>query len=114
MGVGSSINPTPILHTPSSSTTRKCSMSINEFATENNLLASALAYASLGYRVLPCHSVINGRCTCGGRPNCKPGKHPLTQHGVKDADTGEATIKAWWAQWPYANVAIATGEMVWA
>ena len=79
----------------------------------NDLLTSALAYASLGYRVLPCHSVINGCCTCGGRPNCKPGKHPLTQHGVKDATTDEATIRAWWAQWPYANVAIATGERVW-
>ena len=79
----------------------------------NDLLTSALAYASLGYRVLPCHSVINGICTCGGRPNCKPGKHPLTPHGFKDATRDEATIKAWWADLPYANVGIATGEGVW-
>ena len=78
-----------------------------------NTLAAALKYAALGYRVLPCHSIINGHCTCGGKPGCKPGKHPLTQHGVKDATTDETTIKSWWAQWPYANVAIATGGRVW-
>lgn len=88
-------------------------MIMNEFATENNLLSSALALASLGYRVFPCHSVINGCCTCGGKQKCKPGKHPLTQHGFKDATTDEATIRSWWSQYPYANVAIATGERVW-
>jgi hypothetical protein len=44
----------------------------------------ALAYASKGFAILPCHAAINGCCTCGGRnPNCKPGKHPLTPHGLK-------------------------------
>jgi putative DNA primase/helicase len=84
-------------------------MFMNEFRTENDLLASALAYASLGYRVLPCHSAMNGICTCGGRSGCKPGKHPLTAHGCHDGTTDAKTIRQWWQRWPWANVAIATG-----
>ena len=75
----------------------------------NDLLTSALAYASLGYRVLPCHSVINGICTCGGRSGCKPGKHPIPTHGHLDATTDPDTIRRWWRDDPWANVAIASG-----
>jgi Bifunctional DNA primase/polymerase, N-terminal/Protein of unknown function (DUF3987)/Primase C terminal 1 (PriCT-1) len=88
-------------------------MFMNVSTIEKSVLTSALAYASLGYRVLPCHSVINGICTCGGRSGCKPGKHPLTAHGLKDATTDIAIITAWWEQWPFANVAIATGGSRW-
>jgi len=38
------------------------------------------------------------------------GKRPLTDHGVKDATTDEATIRGWWARWPDANIGIATGH----
>jgi Bifunctional DNA primase/polymerase, N-terminal/Primase C terminal 1 (PriCT-1)/Protein of unknown function (DUF3987) len=88
-------------------------MLMNVSTIEKSALTSALAFASLGYRVLPCHSVINGICTCGGRSGCKPGKHPLTPHGLKDATTDIAIITAWWEQWPFANVAIATGGSFW-
>jgi hypothetical protein len=40
------------------------------------------------------------------RPN---GKEPLTRQGVKDATTDEATVRRWWAQWPRANLGVATG-----
>lgn len=41
---------------------------------------------------------------------CKPGaKQPATVHGFKDATTDPATVHAWWAKIPTANVAIATG-----
>lgn len=60
----------------------------------NELLAAALRYAAAGWPVFP----------------CKPGsKEPLTRHGFKDATTDPAVIRAWWACWPDANVAIATG-----
>jgi hypothetical protein len=73
--------------------------------------AAALLYVSKGFPVLPCHAAINGFCTCGGRnANCKPGKHPLTPHGLKDATTDPATITGWWEQWTFANVALATGR----
>jgi putative DNA primase/helicase len=32
-------------------------------------------------------------------------------HGVRDAMTDEAAIRAWWDQWPDANVGIATGRV---
>ena len=41
---------------------------------------------------------------------CIPGeKVPATSHGVKDATTDPAQIRAWWARNPGRNVAIATG-----
>lgn len=53
---------------------------------------AALHYATLGWCVFPCS-----------------GKEPLTAHGVKDASSDEATIRAWWSRWPDANVAVACG-----
>jgi hypothetical protein len=65
----------------------------------NPLLRAALFYAlRLGWPVFP----------------LKPkAKEPLTKHGFKDATTNEAQIRAWWAKWPNANVAIRTGEKFW-
>ena len=37
------------------------------------------------------------------------GKNPLTEHGCNDASTDVEQIKAWWSQWPNANIGIATG-----
>ena len=49
-------------------------------------------------------------CTCGN-PGCgSAGKHPRTQHGVKDATTHEGVIRSWWSRWPGANLGIATGS----
>jgi putative DNA primase/helicase len=76
----------------------------------NESLDAALSYAARGWNVFPCHAVIEGRCTCG-QPACdKPGKHPRTAHGFKDATTDASVIRAWWERWPEANVAIATGQ----
>jgi len=59
-----------------------------------SFLKAALWYATYGWRVFP----------------CKPrGKEPLTAHGLKDATSNKATIRAWWRQWPCANIGIATG-----
>jgi putative DNA primase/helicase len=65
-----------------------------EASPGNELLDAALSYARRGWAVFPC------------RPR---GKTPLTPHGCKDATTDPATIRAWWARWPNANIAIATG-----
>jgi hypothetical protein len=75
----------------------------------NATLEATLSCAGRGWDVLPLHSIINGRCTCGS-PDCdSPGKHPRTLHGVRDATTDEATIRRWWQRWPDANIGIATG-----
>lgn len=38
------------------------------------------------------------------------GKKPITRNGCKDATTDAAQVKAWWQQWPEANIGIATGN----
>lgn len=64
-------------------------------AERNHTLARALTYAKQGWRVFP----------------CRPGmKEPATRHGFHDATTDPDQIRAWWARWPDANLAIATGE----
>jgi hypothetical protein len=75
---------------------------------------NALAYAARGWAVLPLHCVRDGRCTCGSPACARPAKHPigrLVPRGVKDATTDQVTIRPWWAEFPDANVGIATGAV---
>lgn len=73
----------------------------------------ALAYARLGWAVLPVWSVDeHGQCRCG-RPHSekghKPGKHPQSQlvpHGHHDATVDEEKIRDWWATDPDAGIGI--------
>jgi len=74
------------------------------------VLTAALLYASRGLRVFPCHGTTEGHCTCGKAKCASPAKHPLIRKWQKQATTDEDKIRRWWAQWPWANVAIATGE----
>jgi len=78
-----------------------------------NNLNLALAYASLGWHVLPVWSVDdNGSCRCGkpnDAPGHKPGKHPqgkLALHGHSDATTDEETIRTWWTRDPDAGIGV--------
>ena len=74
-------------------------------------LQAALIYAqSFAFAVFPCHWIRWGLCSCGDTHCKSPGKHPLTEHGCKDATQVAAQIRAWWQRWPNANVAIATGS----
>ena len=81
--------------------------------------AAALAYARLGYRVLPLDhpvstNVSQGRgmlCSCGDPACGAVGKHPLTVHGLKDATSDPARLDAWWQRWPQANIGLVTGEV---
>jgi hypothetical protein len=62
------------------------------------------------WRILPLHTPgADGRCSCGRDCGKDCGKHPRTPHGLLDATTDEATVRAWWERWPDANVAILTG-----
>src|SRR5262245_13827976 len=76
---------------------------------EGQLLRAALGYAERGRRVLPLHGVVQGRCSCGKEGCGSPGKHPGTPRGLKDATVDQGAIRRWWADWPSANVGIATG-----
>lgn len=76
-----------------------------------SLLTPVLAYASRGWRVFPCHSIVNGRCTCPEWRTCNsPGKHPHTTNGFKEATTDPAQLRRHWMRWPHANIGIATGK----
>ncbi len=76
-----------------------------------DVLRAALAYAGKGIPVFPLHSVDEGgNCSCGGKPGCKPGKHPRTKHGFHDATTDASRITAWWNRYPEANIGIPTGK----
>lgn len=54
----------------------------------------ALAYAAMGWSVLPLQP---------------KDKIPHTRHGVKDADSDVDTISGWWSEHPDDNIGIATG-----
>ena len=58
---------------------------------------------------MPLHSAQDGRCSCG-RDCDSPAKHPRTENGLKDATDDVDSIQSWFARWPDANVAIATGH----
>jgi putative DNA primase/helicase len=74
-------------------------------------LKHALKYASLGLPVVAVHGVADGVCSCSKCKDCKrPGKHPATRHGVKDATTNKKKITRMFAPNPNANVGIAVGR----
>ena len=63
-------------------------------------LEAALAYARLGYRVLPLH------------PGEKRPHGGLVPRGLKEASREEAVIRAWWGQEPRAGVGLLAPEGV--
>jgi hypothetical protein len=75
----------------------------------------AVRLAAADIRVFPVHGITgDGSCTCG-RVECpSPGKHPRTSRGFKDATTDVDQVAAWWAEWPDANIAMPTGDGVFA
>ena len=71
----------------------------------------ARRYASLGWLVVPMHSVKDKKCSCSNGAACEhPGKHPRTAHGVKDATTSQTQVEEWWEKWSRANIGIATRQ----
>jgi hypothetical protein len=76
---------------------------------QTNLADAALQYArhELGFKVLPLHTPVRGLCDCPRGSTCSsPGKHPRTEHGLKDATRDEITVRDWWIRWPIANIGL--------
>lgn len=72
---------------------------------------AALDYAQRGWHVFPVYEPMeDGRCSCGKTDCSSPAKHPRTRHGVLEATTDQVRIRAWWTQWPDANIGLATGR----
>ena len=78
-------------------------------------LGWALAYAAQGFYVLPVWPPAEGDarvCSCPKGGEClRPAKHPIPSQGIKAAAVDPARIKAWWTEYPSANIAIATGSI---
>ena len=74
------------------------------------MLEYALQLAGRGWRVFPCHTTISGACSCGQACGKNAGKHPRIKEWQKVATTDQGQITKWWAKWPEANIAVATGS----
>ncbi|MBY0461005.1 MAG: bifunctional DNA primase/polymerase, partial [Gemmataceae bacterium] len=74
-------------------------------------LYAAINYAEKhNFRIIPDHTIVDGCCTCGNKHCDRPGKHPMTKNGVKDATDDLVVITNWWAETGnLPNVGIATG-----
>jgi hypothetical protein len=75
---------------------------------------AALEYARR-VPVFPVWGVAGGRCRCDQAGCGSPGKHPLgtlVPTGFRSATTDETTIRAWWAQYPDANIGTPTSWCV--
>lgn len=76
-------------------------------------LYAAIKYAEKhDFRIVPDHTVVDGCCTCGIKNCDRPGKHPMTKNGVRDASDDLVVITDWWTETGnMPNVGIATGAV---
>lgn len=81
---------------------------MNDF--QARVLECALYYRTRGWKVLPLHTILGGRCTCGRADCTSPGKHPATISGVKDASNDEDVIGGWFGGGHSYNIGIASGK----
>ena len=72
------------------------------------LITAAQYYRSIGWKVLPCYGIVNGRCTCNGtHPEPKDvGKHPQIAQWNEQASSEIAQIDTWWSAAPESNVGV--------
>ncbi len=71
----------------------------------------AVRYGQSGLLVVPMHTIKHGTCSCKDAEACqRPGKHPRTVHGVRDATTSKTQIESWWEKWPSSNIGVAAGD----
>jgi Bifunctional DNA primase/polymerase, N-terminal len=72
---------------------------------------AAVAYAALGFPVVPLHTAQpGGGCTCRD-PGCPDaGKHPRLRGWQRLASTDPGLVGEWWRRWPQANLGLATGR----
>lgn len=78
--------------------------------SSQSTLHAALMYAERGWRIVPVHNVVNGKCSCKQKAECRtPGKHPRQSGWTNRCSANVETIRRWWKQWPTANIGIVTG-----
>src|SRR5664280_8584 len=72
----------------------------------------ALDAAARGWSVIPVHTPIAGRCSCGD-PSCPAvGKHARIPWKRRMSDAaGSEQVRRWWRRWPGANLGVVTGAV---
>ncbi len=79
-------------------------------ANSEAVLEAALLYARRGWRVIPLHSIVNGKCTC--KRDCRsPGKHPRQSKWQVSGLTDSDAIRRTFTKYPNSNVGIITGAV---
>jgi P4 family phage/plasmid primase-like protien len=81
-------------------------------AAGGRLASGAAWYASKGWKILPVHGVVNGRCTCG-KPHADPkevGKHPVIGGWQNEATSDPEKVASWWEQNPDYNIGVFARE----
>lgn len=78
-------------------------------------LDDALAYALLGWSIIPCHSIsdpLTSACSCGRSECPNPGKHPRVGWTQYEHDRPTAAeLTAWLRRWPQTNIGCVTGAV---
>lgn len=72
------------------------------------LAKGASYYASINWKILPCHGIVSGRCTCG-RPHGEPkevGKHPAINEWNSQSTDNADVVNRWWEENPHYNVGV--------
>lgn len=79
----------------------------------SELPEAAIWYSQHHTRIFPLYGIAaDGRCECGDADCGSPGKHPRTEHGLKDASMDEGVVNGWWSKWPHSNIGMPTGSQV--
>lgn len=78
----------------------------------SEILKKALEYSDLGFSVIPAHTIIKDKCSCGNSRCSAPGKHPRVKWQSRMTDPmSNREIRSWWDRYPDSNVGIVTGEI---
>jgi len=76
--------------------------------TERLLKGSRYYSETLGWKILPCHGITNGKCTCGqkhGEPK-EVGKHPVINQWNSESTSDPDVTRKWWSKNPEYNIGV--------
>lgn len=81
-------------------------------AANGRLGNGALWYAGKGWKILPVHGVVNGKCTCGQThlDGKEVGKHPAIKGWQNEATSDKDKISEWWGNNPNYNIGVYAKE----